>query len=99
MHVFLEEIGAFIAAVSVEYSEVAAPGPASLEIGFGDVHDDGDAVFVVVLDESVEGIDAVALDGAVGSLYEFGWFDLGYACEFLLVLMIHSCFNDNNNLN
>lgn len=40
MHVFLEKIGALIAAVSVKYSEVAAPWPSALEIGFGDVHDD-----------------------------------------------------------
>ncbi len=50
MHVFFKEIGAFIASMSVEYSKVAASRPSSFKVGFGDVHDDGDAIFVVVFD-------------------------------------------------
>ena len=77
MHIFFEEIGAFVASVSVKDSEVAATRPSAFEIGFGDVHDDGNPVFVVVFDESVEGIDSISLDGSIRSLYEFDWFDSG----------------------
>lgn len=66
MHVIFEKIAAGTASVSVKYSKIAAFGPSAFEVGFGDVHDDGDTIFVVVFDEAVEGIDRVAFDEAVG---------------------------------
>ncbi len=57
MHIFFEEIGAFVASMSIKNAEVAAAGPSSFEVGFGDVHDDGDAVFIIILDQSMKGID------------------------------------------
>jgi hypothetical protein len=50
VHVFFKEIGAFIASMSVKYSEIAASRPSSFKVGFGDIHNDGDAIFVVVFD-------------------------------------------------
>lgn len=49
MHIFLEKIRAFVAAMAVEYSKVAASGPSSLEVGLCYVHNDRDAVFIVIL--------------------------------------------------
>lgn len=50
MHILFEEIGALITAVAVEDSKVAAAGPSALEIGFGDVHDDGHPILVIIFD-------------------------------------------------
>ena len=70
MHVLLEEVGALVAAVAVEDSEVAAARPAALEVGLGDVHDDGDAVLVVVLHQPVERVHRVPLYRPVRTLDE-----------------------------
>ena len=57
MHSFLEKIRATVASMSVKDSKVTAARPSAFEIGFSDIHDDGDSVFVVVLDQSVISID------------------------------------------
>lgn len=65
MHIFLEKVRAFVPSVPVKHTEIAATRPPALEVGLGDVHDDRDAVFVIVFDQSVEGIDCVSFDGSV----------------------------------
>lgn len=70
MHIFLKKIRAFVAAVTVEYSKVAAPGPSSFEVRLCYVHNDRDTVFVVILHQSVKGIDGVSLYGAIAALDE-----------------------------
>jgi hypothetical protein len=79
MHIFFEEIGAFVSPVSIEDAEVAAAGPSSFEVGFGDVHDDGDAVFIIVLDQSMKGVDCISFDGSIRPFDEFDRLDLGYS--------------------
>jgi len=95
MHVFFEEIGTFVAPVTVEHSEVAAARPPAFEIGFGDVHDYGNPIFVVVFDQAVEGIDGIAFDSPVRSFYEFYWFQFWHDWPLPLFLKNHSIiFND-----
>ena len=50
VHILFKKIWAFIASMSIEYSEVAASGPSSFVVGFGDVHDDGDSIFIIIFD-------------------------------------------------
>lgn len=57
MHSFLEKIRAAVTSMSIKDSKVTAAGPSAFEIGFSDIHDDGDSVFVVVFDQSVISID------------------------------------------
>ena len=73
MHVLFQEIGAFVASMAIKDSEIAATWPSAFEIGFGDVHDDGDSILIVVLDEAMIGVDCIAFDCAVRSLDEFDW--------------------------
>lgn len=80
--------------MSIEYSEVAASWPPSFEIGFGDVHDDGDAIFIIIFDESMEGIDSVAFDGSVGAFDKFDCFYSGYGVRFSVFLIHRIIFND-----
>lgn len=75
--------------MSVEDTEVAASGPSAFEIGFGDVHDDGYSILVVVLDESVIGIDCVSFDCSIAALDKFDRLDLGNAASLLLLILIH----------
>lgn len=89
MHVFLEEVGTLVATVSVEYSEVAASGPSSLEVRFCYVHDDRDAILVVVLHKPVKGIDGVTLDSPVATLDELHCINAGNGRSLLLFLMSH----------
>lgn len=57
MHVLFEKVRTFVAPVTVEDSEIAATWPSAFEVGFGDIHNDGDTVFIIVLDQSVESVD------------------------------------------
>jgi hypothetical protein len=57
--------------VAIEYSEVAASWPSAFEVRLGDVHDDGDPIFVIVLNESVEGINCVSFDCSVAAFDKF----------------------------
>ena len=50
VHVLFEEVGTLVATVTIEDSEVAAAGPPAFEVRLGDVHDDGNPVFIVVFD-------------------------------------------------
>jgi hypothetical protein len=50
VHILLEEVGAAVASVSVKDTEIAATRPSAFVIGLGDVHNDGNSIFVVVLD-------------------------------------------------
>lgn len=99
MHVFLQKIRAFISSMSIEHSKIAASGPSSLKVRFGDIHNDGDTIFVIVFNESMKSVDTVSFDGAIGSLYKLNWFYSRYSRRFFVILMSHSYFNDNNNLN
>jgi hypothetical protein len=95
VHVFLQEIRAFVPPVTVKHPEVAAAWPASLEIRFGDVHNDGDAIFVVVFDEAVKGVYGIPLDDAVGTLYKSNSVDLWHGWPLTLLMLIHTIiFND-----
>lgn len=88
MHILFEEIGALISTVPVEDSKVAAAGPSALEIGFGDVHDDGHPVFVIIFDQAVKGIDCVPLDCSIAALDEFdGLYARDRPLSLLLVLI------------
>lgn len=51
--------------MTIKDPEIAAARPPSLEVGLSNVHDDRHAIFIIVFDESVEGIDCVSFDGAV----------------------------------
>ena len=73
----------------VEDSKVAAPGPSALEIGFGDVHNDGDAIFVIILNEAMKGIDCVSLDCSIAALDEFDWLYARDGPLPLLLVLIH----------
>ena len=57
MHLLLKKIRAAVASMSVEDSKVTAARPPAFELGLGDIHDDGDSVFVVVFDQSAISID------------------------------------------
>ncbi len=72
VHVIFEKIAAGTSAMTVKDSKITAFGPASFVVGFGNVHDDGDAIFVVIFDQAVKGVDGVALDEAVAFLDEIG---------------------------
>lgn len=72
MHVILEKITAGTSAMSIKDSKIAAFRPATFVIGFGDVHDNRDSIFVIVFNESVKGIDRVTFDEAVAFLDEIG---------------------------
>lgn len=56
--------------MTVKNPEVAATGPSAFIVGFSDVHNDGDSVLIVVFDKAMEGVDCIALDGSIGSLYK-----------------------------
>lgn len=77
MHVLFEKIGALVASMSIEYPKVAASGPSALEVRLGDVHDDGDPIFVIVLNQPVEGIYCVSLDCSVAAFDKFDRLDVG----------------------
>lgn len=89
MHVFLEEIWAFAAAMAVKYSKVAASRPSSLEIRLCYVHNDRHSVFIVILHQSVEGIHCVTFDGAIASLDELDSIDSRNGPTFLLLFLSH----------
>lgn len=58
--------------MAIKDSKIAAFGPAAFVVGFGNVHDDGDTIFVVVFDEAVKCVDGVAFDEAVAFFDEIG---------------------------
>ena len=89
MHVFLEEIRAFISTVSIKHSKIAAAWPSSFEVGFGDVHDDWYSIFVIVFNETMEGIDSIAFYGAIGLLDEFDWLYFGNCYDSSLLVLVH----------
>jgi hypothetical protein len=64
--------------VAIKDPEITATRPSSLEVGFGNVHDDRHAIFIIVFDESVEGIDCVSFDGAVRALDELDSINFRY---------------------
>ena len=72
MHVILEKITAGTSTMSIKDSKIAAFRPATFVIGFSDVHDNGDSIFIIVFDESMKGIDRVAFDEAIAFLDEIG---------------------------
>ena len=73
MHIFFQKIWAFVSAMAVEYSKIAAAWPSSFEVRFGDVHDDWYSIFVIVFNQTMKGIDGIAFYGAIGLLDEFDW--------------------------
>ena len=56
--------------MTIKHSEIAASRPSAFEIWFSDIHYDGHAILIVIFDQSVEGIDSIAFDDSIGSLYE-----------------------------
>lgn len=95
MHVFFQEVGTFVASVTVEDPEITAPWPSTFEVGFGDVHNDGDAVFIIIFDKPMEGVDWVAFDSAIAPLDEFDSFYFGDGKSPFLFLIHPILFNDN----
>ena len=75
--------------MSVKDTEVATSRPPAFEIRLGDVHDDGHSIFVIVLNESMIGIDCVSFDCSVAALDKFDRLDLGNAAPLLLLILIH----------
>lgn len=63
--------------MAIEDSEVAAARPPALVVGFSDVHNDGDAIFIVFFDKSLEGIDGIAFDGPIGTFNKLNGVNLG----------------------
>lgn len=57
VHIVLEEVGASTTSMSVKNSEVTAFGPSSFVVWFGNVHDDRDSIFIVILNQSMESVD------------------------------------------
>lgn len=68
MHIFLEEVRTLVTTVTIEHSKVATARPSSFMIRFSYVHYDWHSVLVVVLHQTVEGVDRVALYSAVGTV-------------------------------
>jgi hypothetical protein len=99
MHILFEKVGAFVASMTIEYSKIAAPWPSSFEIGFCYIHDDGDSIFVIIFDESVIGVDCIALYGSISAFDEFDCLDFGKSASLFLLILIHSLFNDYLYLN
>ena len=75
MHVIFEKVTAGTSSVSVEYSKVAAFRPTTFIVGFGDIHDDWDTIFIIVFDKTVKGIDWVTFDEAIAFFDEIGVLD------------------------
>lgn len=92
MHILFEKVWAFVAAMSIEYSKVAAARPSSFKVGLCYIHNDGYSIFVVIFDESMKGIDSISFDGAIGSLYELDWLHLGYIVTLFLFVLIHHLY-------
>jgi len=75
--------------MAVEYSKVATTWPSTFKVRFGDVHDDGYSIFVIVFDESMKGIDCVALYCSVGLLDEFNALYDGILNLSFLIVLFH----------
>lgn len=91
MHIFFQKIWAFISAMSIEYSEIAAAWPSSFEVGFGDVHDDWYSIFVIVFNEAMKSIDCIAFYCAIGLLDEFDWLYFRNCYDSSLLVLVHDC--------
>ena len=75
--------------MAIEYSKVAASRPSAFEIRLGDVHDDGYPIFVIVLNESMKGINCVSFDCSIAAFNKFdGLYPRNSGC-FLLLVLIH----------
>lgn len=63
--------------MTIEHSEKADLRPLNGQIlfalGFEDIEDDGDTIFIVVTDNTLVGISCIALDDATLLLGGFGW--------------------------
>lgn len=63
--------------MTIEHSEKADLRPLNgqilLALGFEDIEDDGDTIFIVVTDDTLVGISSIALDDATLLLRGFGW--------------------------
>ena len=77
MHVILEKIGAEVSPVPIKDPKITALWPSALVIWFGNVHDDGNPVFVVIFDHAVESINCIAFNCAVALLDEFDRIQFG----------------------
>lgn len=55
----------------IKYSEVTTSGPSAFEVRFGDVHDDGDPIFVIVFNETVKGVDCISFDCSITAFDKF----------------------------
>lgn len=90
MHIVLEEITAGTASMSVKNTKIAAFRPLAFVVGFGNVHDDWDSIFVVVFDEAVEGIDGVAFNESIAFLYKVNVIDFW---DFMVFLRLRNWFH------
>lgn len=89
MHVLFQKIWAFVTTVSVKDSKIAASWPSSFEVRLSDVHDDGHTIFVIILNESVEGIDSVTFDCSIAAFDKFDRLDSGDGASLFLLVLIH----------
>lgn len=80
--------------MAIENTKIAAARPTAFEVGFGDVHDDGDAVLIIVLDQSMEGVDCIPFDGSIRSFYESDRLYARYSYSFFFFLVHTIIFND-----
>lgn len=65
MHVLFKKIGTFVTSMAVKHSKVAAAWPSPLEVRLGNIHDNRDTIFIIIFDQSMEGIDRVSLNGPI----------------------------------
>lgn len=73
--------------MSVENAEVAAFGPTPLVVGFGNIHDDGHSVLIVIFYQPMKSVDCIAFESAIGTIDEF---DRVYLRNVYQLLFLHS---------
>lgn len=89
MHIFFEEVRAFVASMPIKNPKVTTARPSAFEVWFGYVHNDGDSIFIIIFDKSVKCIDCVPLDCSIGSLNEFNRLYLRDINSLFLLILIH----------
>ena len=94
VHVLFEKIWAFIASMAIEDSEVAASRPSAFVVRFSDIHNDWHAIFIIIFDKPMEGVDCVTFDSSVWALNELDSIDFRDIGTSLLLHSVPIIFND-----